>query len=44
MVSSMTREMVREAALSYEDRGTYELKGMNGVPQLFAARIARDPS
>lgn len=43
MVSSMTREMISGRGVVFEDRGAYQLKGISGVRQLFAARIAHDP-
>ena len=42
MVSSMTREMVSGRGVVFEDRGTYELKGISGLRQLFAARLSAD--
>ena len=37
-VSATTREMISGGDVTFEDRGTHELKGISGSRQLFAAR------
>ena len=43
MVSSTTREMISSGEVTFEDRGTHELKGVSGSRQLFAARTGSGP-
>ncbi|MBA3432859.1 MAG: adenylate/guanylate cyclase domain-containing protein [Actinobacteria bacterium] len=38
LVSSTTRDLVAGSGLQFEDRGEYELKGIEGVRRLYAAR------
>ena len=38
LVSSTTRDLVAGSGLDFEDRGEHELKGIDGMRRVFAAR------
>jgi class 3 adenylate cyclase len=38
-VSATTREMISADDLTFEDRGSHELKGVSGARQLYAVRV-----
>jgi class 3 adenylate cyclase len=44
LISSTTRDVISADDLSFEDRGSYELKGIEGARTLYGVRVRSDPA